>query len=128
MISFIGTYSSKVDDKGRVVFPSGLKSQMPEGADMRFVLHKDIHSKCLEMYTFEEWQRQSEGIKSKLNSLDPRHAAFWRGYMQFRALVVPDPKAEERKRQRERAARLKEEGKKRLEKGLDLLEGLAEDE
>ena len=92
MISFIGTYSSKVDDKGRVVFPSGLKSQMPAGADMRFVLHKDIHSKCLEMYTFEEWQRQSEGIKSKLNSLDPRHAAFWRGYMQFRALVVPDPK------------------------------------
>jgi ferredoxin len=43
-------------------------------------------------------------------------------------LVVPDPKAEERKRQRERVARIKEKGKKRLEKGLDLLEGMAEDE
>ena len=92
MISFIGTYSAKVDDKGRVVFPSPLKSLMPEGSDMRFVLHKDIHARCLEMYTFEEWQRQSEGIKAKLNSLNPRHAAFWRGYMQFRAVVEPDPK------------------------------------
>lgn len=81
-----------MDDKGRVVFPSQLKSLMPEGADMRFVLHKDIHAKCLEMYTFDEWQRQSEEIKSKLTSLNPRHDAFWRGYMQFRALVIPDPK------------------------------------
>ncbi|MBR1871618.1 MAG: hypothetical protein IJ795_00225 [Bacteroidales bacterium] len=92
MVSFIGTYSAKVDDKGRVVFPSPLKSLMPEGGDMRFVLHKDIHARCLEMYTFEQWQSQSEGIKSKLNSLNPRHAAFWRGYMQNRALVEPDGK------------------------------------
>lgn len=92
MVSFIGTYSAKVDDKGRVVFPSPLKNLMPEGADMRFVLHKDIHAKCLEMYTFEQWQRQSEGVQAKLNSLNPRHAAFWRGYMMFRAIVVPDAK------------------------------------
>ena len=39
-------------------------------------------------------------------------------------LVVPDEKAEEKKRQRERAARLKAEGKKTLERGLDLIESL----
>lgn len=42
-------------------------------------------------------------------------------------LVVPDPKADERKRQRERAAKLKDQGKQTLQKGLDLLEDLAED-
>ena len=45
-----------------------------------------------------------------------------------RDLVVPDPAAEERKRQRERAAKLKQEGKKRLSKGLDAIESLADDE
>ena len=42
-------------------------------------------------------------------------------------LVVPDPKAEERKRQRARAQKLREEGKKQLDKGLSLIEGLTED-
>ncbi len=39
-------------------------------------------------------------------------------------LVVPDPKAQERRRQRERIAKLKNQGKQTLEKGLDLLEHL----
>ncbi|MDO4798738.1 MAG: 4Fe-4S binding protein [Coriobacteriales bacterium] len=43
-------------------------------------------------------------------------------------LVVPDPKAEERKRQRERVAKLKTQGKQTLEKGLGLIEDLANDE
>ena len=43
-------------------------------------------------------------------------------------LVVPDPKAEERARQRARVAKLKKEGKEKLDKGLSILEGLAEDD
>lgn len=43
-------------------------------------------------------------------------------------LVIPDPKAEEKARQRARSAKIKAEGKKTLDKGLDLLEGLAEDD
>lgn len=43
-------------------------------------------------------------------------------------LVVPDPKAAERERQRRRAKKLKNEGKKTLERGLDLIEGLAKDD
>ena len=42
-------------------------------------------------------------------------------------LVVPDPKAEERQRQRRRAQKIREEGKKKLDKGLSIIEGLAED-
>ena len=42
-------------------------------------------------------------------------------------LVLPDEEAEKRERQRRRTAKLKEQGKETLNKGLDLLEGLAED-
>lgn len=93
MITFIGEYSCKIDDKGRVVFPSPFKSLMPSEGDQRFVIKKDIFEDCLEMYTFEEWERQSEEVKSKLNFFNRAHAAFWREYMRDRAIVEPDAQA-----------------------------------
>ncbi|MBQ8021430.1 MAG: hypothetical protein IJ255_01900 [Bacteroidales bacterium] len=91
--TFIGDCLAKIDDKGRVVFPSSLKAQVPQECGMKFVLHKDIYRKCLEMYTFEEWQAQAESIKSKLDLIfNPDHADFWSKYMEDSAIVVPDPK------------------------------------
>ena len=98
MVKFIGEYSAKVDDKGRVVFPSAFKSLMAAGsdngckADMRFVIKKDLWENCLEMFTFAEWERQSEGIKSKINFLNRDQAAFWREYTRHRAIVEPEEK------------------------------------
>lgn len=81
-----------MDDKGRVVFPSAFKSLMPSEGDLRFVVRKDIFEECLEMYTFNEWQRQSEEVKSKLDFFNKEHAIFWREYMRNRAIVEPDGK------------------------------------
>lgn len=92
MVKFIGEHIAKIDDKGRVVFPAALKSMVPEGADMRFVVKKDIFEDCLEMFTFEEWERRSEEVKSKLNFFNREHAMFWREYMRNRAIVEPDMK------------------------------------
>ena len=92
MTTFIGEYTVKVDDKGRLVFPSAFKSVMPSGEDLRFVIKKDIFTDCLEMYTFREWERQSEEVKSRLNFFNRKHALFWREYMRDRAIVEPDPK------------------------------------
>ena len=92
MITFIGEYGAKVDDKGRVVFPSSFKSLMPADSDMRFVIKKDIFADCLEMYTYAEWERQSLDVKSKLNFFNRDHAMFWREYMRNRAIVEPDAK------------------------------------
>ena len=45
------------------------------------------------MYTFAEWERQSELVKSKLNiAFNEKHAKFWRAYMNNRAVVEPDAK------------------------------------
>ena len=92
MNTFIGEYTVKIDDKGRMVFPSAFKSLMSADGDMRFVRKKDIFEDCLEMYTFEEWERQSSEVKSRLNFFNRDHAMFWREYMRDRAIVEPDGK------------------------------------
>lgn len=92
MVTFIGTYTSRMDDKGRLVFPSPLKNMMPEGSDMRFVVKKDLFEDCLEMYTMEEWDRQSAEVRSRLNEFNEEHARFWRAYMRDRDIVEPDAK------------------------------------
>lgn len=91
MTKFIGEYTAKIDDRGRIVFPSALKSVLHE-EELRFVIKKDLFSNCLEMYTYQEWIRQSEEVKSRLNFFNREHAVFWREYMRDRALVEPDGK------------------------------------
>ena len=92
MTKFIGEYTVKLDDKGRLVLPSAFKNAVGAGEELKFVVKKDIFSDCLEMYTFAEWERQSEEVKSRLNFFNQQHAAFWREYTRNRAIVEPDSK------------------------------------
>ncbi|MGM9765462.1 MAG: division/cell wall cluster transcriptional repressor MraZ [Candidatus Cryptobacteroides sp.] len=93
MATFIGEYTVRIDDKGRMVLPSAFKALVPADGDMRFVVNKDVFEDCLEMYTFEDWERQSSEVKSRLDFLKRDHAIFWREYMRNRAVVEPDGKA-----------------------------------
>lgn len=90
-MNFIGEYSAKIDDKGRIILPSAFKSLLPAD-DMRFVVRKDIFDDCLEMLTFSEWEKRSEQIKSRLNFLKKEHASFWREFMRGNTVVTPDNK------------------------------------
>ena len=92
VVTFIGEYTSKIDDKGRMVFPAPLKGVLPPGSDMRFVIKKDLFEPCLQMYTMEEWEHTSAEVKSKLNFFNRQHAIFWREYMRDRDVVEPDVK------------------------------------
>ena len=92
MIRFIGSYNAKVDDKGRLIFPSAFKYAMGDNADCRFVVKKSLFANCLEMYTYEQWEKDSEEVRSRLNLFNREHAAFWREYMRDTAIVEPDGK------------------------------------
>ena len=92
MVTFIGEYTSRIDDKGRMVFPAPLKGMLPPGSDMRFVIKKDLFEPCLQMFTLEEWEHTSAEVKSKLNFFNRQHAIFWREYMRDRDVVEPDVK------------------------------------
>ena len=91
MVKFIGEYTVKLDDKGRLIFPSAFKSAITD-SDLRFVVKKDLFSNCLEMFTYQEWIRESESVKSRLNFFNREHALFWREYTRDRALVEPAEK------------------------------------
>ena len=92
MVTFIGEYTSRIDDKGRMVFPAPLKGLLPPGSDMRFVIKKDLFEPCLQMYTMDEWEHTSAEVKNKLNFFNRQHAIFWREYMRDRDVVEPDAK------------------------------------
>lgn len=91
MVKFIGEYTVKIDDKGRLILPSSFKSVISNG-DLRFVVKRDLFSNCLEMFTYEEWAKESEQVKSRLNFFNKEHTQFWREYMRDRVMVEPDEK------------------------------------
>ena len=90
MVTFIGKYTSKVDDRGRLVFPAPFKSAVPPGSDLRFVIKKSLYDNCLEMWSYAEWERESEKIREGLDFFNPEHVTFWRQYMRDCDIVEPD--------------------------------------
>jgi MraZ protein len=65
MANFIGEFDCKLDAKGRLMLPSGLRKQLDPAAQERFVLNRGFE-KCLVLYPKNEW----EGISSEVNKLN----------------------------------------------------------
>lgn len=91
-MKFIGEYKSKIDDKGRLIFPSAFKSLFPEGHTNKLIVKKSLFTDSLELFTYDEWVKESEFVKSKLNFFNKEHNQFWREYMRNRAEIEPDEK------------------------------------
>lgn len=92
MVTFIGKYTSKVDDRGRLVFPAPFKGAVSPGSDLRFVIKKSLYDNCLEMWSYAEWERESDKIRESLDFFNPEHVKFWREYMRDCDVVEPDAK------------------------------------
>ena len=92
MAKFIGEYSVKIDDKGRMIFPSAFKSAFAPDEKIALVVKKDMFEDCLQMFTYSQWEEESDQVKAKLNFFRRVHAEFWREYMRDRAVVEPDEK------------------------------------
>ncbi|HKL07153.1 MAG TPA: division/cell wall cluster transcriptional repressor MraZ [Bacteroidales bacterium] len=90
MTTFIGDYNCRVDEKGRVTFPSSLKKQMDTASQNRFVVKKDIFEQCLVLYPIEEWERQNAIIRSKINPYNKEHNKFLRNFYRGSAEIVLD--------------------------------------
>jgi len=92
MTTFIGEYKAKVDDRGRMVLPSAFKEAMSDVEDKRLVVKKALYTPSLEVYTFAQWQRDSEEVRAKLNFFSKEGDLFWKLYMKGTAVVEPDEK------------------------------------
>jgi MraZ protein len=80
MATFIGDYTCKVDVKGRIILPVAFKKQMPADAQDHFVVKKDIFENCLVLYSIEDWNRQLEKIRKRLNPYKREHNTFLRNF------------------------------------------------
>jgi len=80
MATFIGDFTCKVDVKGRIILPMAFKKQMPADSQDHFVIRKDIFENCLVLYAIEDWNRQIETIRKKVNSFNREHNMFVRNY------------------------------------------------
>lgn len=66
--SLIGEFECKVDSKFRFMFPVSLRKQLGEAFDRGFVVNRNLHQKCLVVYTLDEWARMNKKL-TKLNRL-----------------------------------------------------------
>lgn len=80
MATFIGDYKCKVDAKGRIILPMAFKKQMPAEAQDQFVVRKDIFENCLVLYSADDWKRQLEKIRRKMNPYNREQNMFRRNF------------------------------------------------
>ncbi|MCY4161355.1 MAG: division/cell wall cluster transcriptional repressor MraZ [Flavobacteriaceae bacterium] len=79
MSFLIGTYDCKVDAKGRLMLPVGLKKQLSHSLDHGFVLKRAVFGKGLELYPMQQWNIVSQKI-NQLNRFVSNNIEFIRGF------------------------------------------------
>lgn len=90
MTTFIGDFPVKLDAKGRAVFPTAFKKQLSQEAGERFVVKRDLFEHCLVLYPMDEWLRQIEIIRARLNPYNRDHNRFLRGFYRGTAELTLD--------------------------------------
>jgi len=90
MATFIGDYACKVDVKGRIILPVAFKKQMPAAAQDHFVVRKDIFENCLVLYSMDDWNRQIEKIRKRINPYNREHNMFLRNFFKGTAELALD--------------------------------------
>lgn len=79
MNSLIGSYECKVDTKGRLMLPSGLKKQLLPMLEEGFVLKRSVFQPCLELYPMSQWNALMEKMNG-LNRFNKKNNDFIRKF------------------------------------------------
>ena len=79
MIRFLGEYEATLDAKGRFLFPTGFRRQIPEGETGSFFINRGFE-RCLTLYPMKNWEPIFEEISSK-NDFDAKVREFRRYFL-----------------------------------------------
>ncbi len=79
MLNLLGEYDCKLDTKGRMMLPAGLKKQLQEVVHEGFVINRDMFDRCLVLYPMQEWRAVSSEI-GKLNRFVAKNVRFIRKF------------------------------------------------
>lgn len=89
MLSLLGEYNAKLDNKGRVMFPKNLQNQMKGLEKQGFVVNRDVFQKCLVIYPMNEWEAISKQVNS-LNRFIQKNAVFIRKFNNGATIIELD--------------------------------------
>ncbi|MEL7341557.1 MAG: division/cell wall cluster transcriptional repressor MraZ [Bacteroidota bacterium] len=79
MMSLIGEYDCRLDDRGRFMLPADLRRQLPEDQQTDFVVNRGL-DKCLVLYPTAVWDQELKHIQSR-NFFLKDNRAFKRMYL-----------------------------------------------
>lgn len=85
---FIGEYEAKLDAKGRVLLPSGLKRQIPNEAQDTLVINRGL-DKCLALFTRASWERELVKL-DQLSNFNPQHRKLKRLFQNGATILTID--------------------------------------
>ncbi|MGL4364577.1 MAG: division/cell wall cluster transcriptional repressor MraZ [Bacteroidales bacterium] len=90
MVGFIGEYTCKLDEKGRVLLPATFRSgALCADGQTRLVLQKDVFDDCLVLKTEKEWELQMRFMTEMLNPYNKEHQQLRRNlYRNMAALEL----------------------------------------
>jgi len=88
MANLFGEYVCKLDAKGRFMLPAGLKKQLSEADQERFVINRGFE-KNLTLYPDSEWQKITKEINS-LNLYNKKNREFVRYFYRGASELVCD--------------------------------------
>jgi MraZ protein len=76
--NLIGEFECRLDEKSRVILPSGLKKQISPEAQDRFVINRGFEN-CLVLYPMNEWKGTSDQV-NRLNQYNRKNRDFMRNF------------------------------------------------
>src|SRR6218665_1567146 len=79
MIRFLGEYEATLDAKGRFLFPTGFKRQIPEGETGSFFINRGFE-RCLTLYPMKNLEPIFEEMSRK-NDFDAKVREFRRYFL-----------------------------------------------
>ncbi len=79
MLNLLGEYDVRLDAKGRLVLPSGLKKQLADSLAQGFVVNRDVFRPCLVLYPHAVWQGTSRML-GRLNRFVEKNMEFIRRF------------------------------------------------
>jgi MraZ protein len=80
MLNLLGEYDLRLDAKGRLSLPAGLRKQLDGELQRGFVLNRDVFKPCLVLYPMVQWER-TQSMMQRLNRFVERNADFIRRFM-----------------------------------------------
>jgi MraZ protein len=89
MVTFIGDFECKTDDKGRIVLPAAFKKAVGK-EELRFVVKKHLFDNCLVLYLYDHWEEELERLRNKTNAYNSKHSSFLRGFFRGSADITLD--------------------------------------